>query len=403
MAVVRLRPHMDAKKTIALAVLESKYGGDATSVNDLVTGLDGDEFTVVFLYLRKRGAKANHLEQQGFKTIYLSEEASLRTFRLAVLIRLIRVLKRHGTMLLHCHAHKSTVYGALAGVCLPGLKIVAHVHGLKRSSRLRRKLINLALFWRVNRLLPVAQAVKQDLVRSNWTLSQNKTTVLENSVDYYRFAEFKDSRGPIRRTFGLTPDALIIVCVGRLVPTKGLDYLIEAFSRIDAAGQNAHLLLVGEGRSRQKCEQQVSDLDLESSVHFLGFRRDIESIFHAADVFVMSSVAEGMPRVLLEAMAAKTPCIGTRVGGIPEVIDASFGLLVNPADSQALAQAMQKMMSLGPQEREVLGESACQAAELRFSHSVIRAKLRTIYLDLLQGQGAHAQFHNDSSSHVTKS
>jgi len=376
---------MDMKKTIKLAVLESKYGGDATSVNDLVTGFDRQEFEVIFLYLQKNGTKTNHLEKRGFKTVYLSEKKPLRTFRLSALVKLIQVLKRHDIALLHCHAHKPTVYGALAGAFLPGLKIVAHVHGLKRSSRLRRKLINLAVLWRVHRLLPVAQAVKQDLIRSNWALSQDKAMVLENSVDYARFSESQDSREPIRQAFGLPADAFIFAFVGRLVPTKGLDYLIEAFSQIDPAAQNAHLLLVGEGKDRHRYEQKVKDLALENSVHFAGFRRDIESVFHAMDVFVMSSVAEGMPRVLLEAMAAQKPCIGTRVGGIPEVINESFGLLVDSADSQSLAQAMEKLLSLGPRELNELGENAREQARLKYSHSVVREKLKTIYLDLLKG------------------
>jgi L-malate glycosyltransferase len=377
---------MGLNKTIKLAVLESKYGGDATSVNDLVTGFDREQFEVIFLYLRRKGSKANHLEQQGFKVLYLSDKTSLRTFHLGTLTRLVRVLKQHGIQLLHCHAHKSTVYGALAGMLLPGLKIVAHVHGLKRSARLRRRLMNLAVFWRINRLLPVAQAVKQDLLACNWALPPNKAIVLENSVDYARFAEVKDSKWALRQEFDLKSDAFIFASVGRLVPTKGLDYLIDAFSQIDPAARDAHLLLVGEGRDRQKCELQGTDLAVDKRVHFAGYRRDIESIFHGVDVFVMSSVAEGMPRVLLEAMAAQKPCIGTRVGGIPEVINESFGLVVKPADSRSLAQAMQKMACLSPHEHAVLGENARAEAERRFSHTVVREKLKRVYLDLLGGR-----------------
>lgn len=376
---------MAITKTIKLAVLESKYGGDATSVNDLVTGFPGEQFEVIFLYLRGKGSQSNHLKQQGFKVLHLSDKTKLRTFHLGTLIRLVKVLKQHGVQLLHCHAHKSTVYGALAGMFLPKLKIVAHVHGLKRSARLRRRMINLAVFRRINRLLPVAQAVRQDLLDCNWALPPEKAVVLENSVDYPRFAQVQDSRRAVRQEFGLQSDAFIFAFVGRLVPTKGLAYLLEAFSQIDPAAHNAHLLLVGEGRDRQTYEQQAKDLAIDKWVHFAGFRRDIESILHAMDVFVMSSVAEGMPRVLLEAMAAGRPCIGTRVGGIPEVIDTSFGLTVLPADSQSLAQAMQKMLSLTPSARAALGEKARQQAEESFSHTVVREKLKRIYLAVLAG------------------
>ena len=171
--------------------------------------------------------------------------------------------------------------------------------------------------------------------------------------------------------------------VGRLAPTKGLDYLIDAFSRIGPVEHNTHLLLVGEGRERAKCEQKVQELALGDHIHFAGFRRDIEAFFHTMDAFVMSSVAEGMPRVLLEAMAAQRPCIGTRVGGIPEVIDASFGLVVEAAHSEALAQAMLTLRSLEPQERARWGENARQKAQSQYAHGVVREQLQAVYGELL--------------------
>jgi hypothetical protein len=91
------------EEKIKLAILESNYGGAITGVNDLVTGFDGPQFEVIFLYLRKKGPRQNHLEQQGFKTLFLSEEKSLRTFHLSALIKLISVLKRRDIAMLHCH------------------------------------------------------------------------------------------------------------------------------------------------------------------------------------------------------------------------------------------------------------------------------------------------------------
>ena len=142
---------------------------------------------------------------------------------------------------------------------------------------------------------------------------------------------------------GVSPDPFVFGTVGRLAPTKGLPYLIEAFSRAKEEIPSAQLVLLGNGNgpSRAELEQQASKTSCRDSIHFLGHRDDIEQLYRAMDIFVLSSIAEGMPRAILEAMAAGVPCIATEVGGIPEILpNRDVGRLVPARDPQALAWAM---------------------------------------------------------------
>jgi glycosyltransferase involved in cell wall biosynthesis len=372
-----------AKDKFKLAVLESKYSGAVTGVNDLVVRLDKERFEAIFIYLSGDPACENHLEKGGYRVCYLSTGKRMDIFRPAVLLKLVSVLRKNRIELLHCHAHKATQYGAIAGFFLRHLKIIAHVHGLGRSARLRRKSANYFFLNRIDRFLTVAASVKEDLIQSNWRIPASKVTVLENSVDYDRFAHVNITKEQIRRSLNAPPDAFIFGAVGRLAPTKGISYLIDAFSLVKKEFSQAYLLLVGQGPEEQQYSRQVQKLGLQDSVCFAGFRRDIEKVFRALDVFVISSVAEGMPRVLLEAKAAGIPCIGTRVGGIPAVLNDSVGLLVEAQNCEALADAMKAMMRKNPEELGRLRTSAEQRARDLYSHAVVSEKLKNVYLEIL--------------------
>lgn len=366
---------------ITLALLWSRYAGKVTSVNDLVLRLDKDRFNVIFVFLGGETGETNQLAEAGYPVCYLSGTKHVGAFRFSILFRLVKILREHKVDMLHCHAHKATVYGATAAALAGPPVVLAHVHGLGRSRNFRRKLTNLLLFRRIQRIVCVAHAVKQDVLRSNWRVPAEKTTVLENSVDYERFAGVSVSKADAKRLLGLPIDSFVFGMVGRLAPTKGLSYLIEAFSKVRAQKPSAHLVLLGNGPCRAELEQQASRTSPQGSVHFLGYKDNIEQLVRGMDVFVLSSVAEGMPRAILEVMAAGIPCIATRVGGIPEIMgNDGVAILVPAKDPEALAKAM---IDLGGASKEQLEEYAGKARDrIRqcYSHDVVTEKLRNLYL-----------------------
>lgn len=373
---------------IKLAVLKSKYFGPVvTSVDDLAVGLDNDQFEVIFIYLSSADAPENHLEKKGHRVYYLSDIQRLNAMRPYILFRLVRILRQNKINLLHCHAHKPAFYGALAGWFLPRIKIVAHVHGLRRSARMHRKLTNFIFLGRVDRFLTVAKAVRQDLIANNWRIPPSKVNVLENSVDYDKFAESAVTKSQARQMLGIPENTFVFGTIGRLAPTKGLSYLLEAFATVKKRFPRSYLLLVGEGPEETAYRKLVISLGIQNAVCFAGYRKDIEKILQGIDVFVLSSVAEGMPRVLLEALAAGIPCIGTNVGGIPELIDEDVGLLVEVKNSTALAEAMMQFIEKDVDDFKALSRTVAEKAKNHFSHAVVMEKLKNIYYELLGQNG----------------
>ncbi len=371
---------MEEKKKIKVAVLDLRYAGNFTSVNDLLMQMDNDRFEFSFYFLFGKDERENHFEKAGCKVKHFTDVKRFRTPQPKVLLKLIKALRENEIDILHCHSHKPTIYGALAGIFLPKLRVIAHVHGLGRTRNFGRKVSNLLFLWRVNKLLPVAKAVKKDLFENNWCINESKVTVLDNTVDYERFTNVEFSKQQARESLGLPIDATVFGTVGRFSFMKGYKHLIDAFSEICKGRDNCHLVFVGDGALMQKMVERAEGHGCGDKIHFLGRRMDVELCIKAMDIFVMSSVtSEGMPRAMLEAMAMGLPCVGTYTGGISEIIDEEVGVIVESGKSDLLAEAMVKMADISPEELQRLSENATQRVKTKYSHDIARAVLQDIY------------------------
>ena len=164
------------------------------------------------------------------------------------------------------------------------------------------------------------------------------------------------------RPFRAHPDPFVILCVGRLTPAKGQHILLQAVERLARDGRHVELRLVGDGPDRLSLEQEVRERGLSERVLFTGAvdQDRIRELYADADVFALASFAEGIPVVLMEAMAMTIPCVTTFITGIPELIrDGVDGLLVAPSDDEGLAQAIARLMD-DAELRRRLGEAGRQ-------------------------------------------
>jgi len=154
-------------------------------------------------------------------------------------------------------------------------------------------------------------------------------------------AENPLERAQVRRTLGIPDTDFLWIFAGRLAEVKDLPTLIRAFAIARGKSQQKlRLMLVGDGDQRSHLEQLSRELGLGASVSFLGARLDVPSLMVAADGFALSSRSEGLPMVLLEAMAAHVPCVATAVGGIPELLSGGAGVVSPPGDPAQLASAL---------------------------------------------------------------
>src|SRR5581483_11692001 len=151
--------------------------------------------------------------------------------------------------------------------------------------------------------------------------------LLENAIDA---DEYRRSLTPdqAKTALGLPTDGLLVGAVGRLEPEKGFDLLIRAVHALTGRGLDVRLVIVGEGGDRGRLEALAKELGVAARVFLPGWQSDVRAYFEAMDVFALSSLREGLPNVLLEAMALEVPVVATRVAGVPRLVrDGRTGLL----------------------------------------------------------------------------
>jgi starch synthase (maltosyl-transferring) len=186
------------------------------------------------------------------------------------------------------------------------------------------------------------------------------------------------------REFGIPPESRTFLYVGRLDRQKGLPFLLEAWAPVAARYRGVHLLLVGEGPERGALETQIARLGLAASVHLSGWREEIPELLRAADCFVLPSLWEGMPNVVLEAMAAGLPVIATRVEGTAEVIQAGeTGWLVAPGAPGALTAAMEQFLD-DPIAARSMGERGQRRVRAEYTWEQMVRRYEWLYEGILR-------------------
>jgi glycosyltransferase involved in cell wall biosynthesis len=365
---------------IITARLWTRFEGDIPSRTPVILGVNPQKYETICIYLTKNSPNPNIFEQKGKKVFYITKNPELGFFKLKVFFKLAKILKSEYVDILDCHKHKSIVYGTIAGKLAKVPIILAHVHGIGRTRNLKRKLLNYFILRHVNRILAVGQAVKDDILRNNPLIKPEKVINLGNSIDYDKFSKVVKDDTLKKNKFGIEKNAFVFATAGRLAPTKGQKYLISAFAHVRKQLNDAELLIAGTGEMKNKLENLVSKLGCSSAVRFLGHVDNMTEFYSMTDVFVLSSVAEGLPRTLIEAMAAGVLCIATSTGGIPEILDnGSCGLLVPTKDTNALADAMLAAVNIPQCQKETIISSAKKHAKENFSHNVMIKKIEKIY------------------------
>jgi len=270
---------------------------------------------------------------------------------------LIRLLKQHNIQILCAHGHKSRMLGWFAAKYLR-IPIIGISHGWTGECRKVQfyERIDKWMHRRMDHIVCVSQGQADKVIRFGTPAS--RVSVIYNSVRMDRFNVPSDIsfRHRLESMFPNKPK-LIVGTAGRLSPEKGFDVLISAVSSaVGRLPSAVSFVIFGDGVLREALQKQIDALGLSQSVVLAGFTDQLDQYMHHFDLFVQSSHTEGMPSVLLEAMAARTAVAATQVGGTGElVVDGETGLMVPPNDPDALADAMTKVLS-DDELRRTMGE-----------------------------------------------
>lgn len=298
-----------------------------------------------------------------------------------VVTGLLAVCRREKVAIWHGHDYKTNALGLLLKRFWP-MRLVTTVHGWVHHTA------RTPLYYRLDQLcLPRYEkviCVSEDLVDScvRCGVPADRCVLLENAIDAEEYRRAKPADAA-KAALGFPAGDLLVGAVGRLAEEKAFDVLVRGVKTLVDRGVPARLVVVGEGGDRGRLEALAGELGLADRVHLPGWRGDVRTYFEAMDVFALSSLREGLPNVLLEAMALEVPSVATRIAGIPRLVqDGRNGVLVEPGDLDGLTRSLHGLLT-NPELRAALGRAARRTIEERYSFPARMRKLARLYDELL--------------------
>jgi L-malate glycosyltransferase len=315
---------------------------------------------------------AGELRQRAEEGLELIPLAPKTEMDLSAAWRLARLVKQLKPDVIHAHDPHGVAMAALAlsmstQVAKPPLVAARRVDFHIKGNALSR--------WKyrqVDCFICASNAIRQILIADG--VSDDRAVTVYEGIDLVRVAAAPPAN--LHADLWLPHDAPIVGNVAALVPHKGQRHLIDAAAIVLKQVPDARFVIAGEGALRPMLERQIKERRLEKHVFLVGFRPDILSVHKAFDVFVMSSVTEGLGTSLLDAMACGKPIVATRAGGMPEVVvEGLTGLLVEPRDDEAMAAAIVRLLRDRALRREMGAAGEARVQEQFSSERMVQETL----------------------------
>lgn len=395
---------MPERKIKILHVLDSLgVGGMERVVIDVVNGLDQSRFDQIVCCVSRKGEAAWRL-RDGAKCVDL--EKGDGADRLMPL-KIARVIRREAPDIIHTQSW-SGVDAAIAKLITGGARLVHSEHGRNyphlSSEPSKRRIARRCLYHFSDSVFAVSNEVRDYYCRETG-FPRDRMRVVPNGIDVRRMDD--TDRSGAREELGIGADDFVIGTVARLDATKDTITLARAFARLylsearagararaEARAQSSQkprtllkprlrLLIVGDGAISTAIESFVAEQGLNGAVIFTGVRHDVPRLLGVMNLFALSSLSEGMPITVLEAMASRLPVVATRVGALPELVEEGVtGFLVEPKDDQTLAERFARFCSNRDLARR-FGQAARRKVEREYNLDLMLRRYAELYLSVL--------------------
>ena len=363
----------------------SKWGGNVEHVSLLGRFLDPARFRVVV------AAQA----RSGYIPRYRELGLDVRVFELAhkydvgAIRRLWRFMRAERFDIVHTHLRNvdlaAGIAAALAGVPLKLCTLHSRLNVLPDGSRAtgaRARIYDCLLRRLFDFVVTVSEGTRRDAIRVAH-MDPRKIRHITNGIDCTKLAVGR-SRREILAECGVPEDAVVVGTLGRITePNKGNLYLLRAVKELIPRAPRVHLVNVGDGPSKEMVAQAAADLGIAERVHLIGRRDAVADYLNAFDVFVLASLAEGMPRALMEAMYVGVACVATRIDGVPEAVTHDeTGLMVPVKDPHAIAEAVLRYLE-NPELRARVAHAGQEHVRATFTHEAMARDTGALYEELL--------------------
>ncbi len=363
---------MKKKLRVARIVSGMWLGGVEKKLASLLAKMNKDEFDLCVICLREKGPLADDLERAGIP-VHLCPVPS--RWNPIGIWKLRTLLVKEKIQVVHTHMYRANTSGTIAALLARVPVIISQVHNVDTWDYRSQIWTDRILSVFKDMTIFVSEAVRANFLESV-PLRLGSHTVIYNGVDteFYKPADDNPLKleGEIR-----------IGAVARLIPQKGIHYLIDVLSDTVFREKNIHAYILGDGPMRNDLEELARQKEISNRFHIMGANGDVVSFLRSIDIFVMPSLKEGFSNALLEAMAVGVPIIATAVGGNPEAIeDGESGILVPPGDHSAMRQSLMSLID-DPDRRKLLRWHARQQAQV-FSQEKMIQKISSLYHTLAE-------------------
>ncbi|MEI6125894.1 MAG: glycosyltransferase family 4 protein [Pseudomonadota bacterium] len=370
--------------TLLYLITSTNAGGSEKALFELISRIDRTTCRVYVCSLKKPGLFAQRIagHADGFYTLDLPETGGMRAVVnfLPALIQLFKLLKKLRPHILHCFLFRANILGRLAGR-LAGVPLIISSLRVLEAHKKYKHLIDRLTSSMVNKYIAVSEAVRLFTIRQVH-LSPDKIVTIYNGIALEPAVQDKPC------SFTADKNLTSILLAGRFEQQKGHAVLIHALTHLLPRAQNIKAYFFGEGPDEACIKDMVKREGISDAVVFMGVVEDILPYMQQMDIVVLPSLWEGLPNVLLEAMAAGRPVVASRIDGVAEVvIDGRTGLLFEPGNAEALAEALRSLIR-NKELAEAMGRAGRERVKIKFSLEKNLQETMALYQTMLRGHSS---------------
>jgi len=367
---------IDGKIRLMIITHDLAIGGLQRVVVQICKNINRDMFEVNVLCLREKGEFAEEIEKMGIKIFLLPREENSKNY--LAFVQVAQILRKEKIDLIHTHNIEPFVDGTLGAILAGGRTLIHTDHARNFPDKWKYMFHEWLVSHFAYKIVGVSEHTSENLVKYE-KISRKKIITIPNGVDGKEL-DIPIDRIKKKKSLGLGNAGFIIGVGVRLTEQKGLKYLIKAMQKVVNELPDIRLLIAGDGPLKDRLQKLAVDLGVDENVIFLGARLDIPELLQVFDLYVLPSVWEGLPMVLLEALAAGCPVIATEVGGTATAIKHGVnGSLVPPESPQALSDEIIRLLKNKDQRDQYIinGKKIFRES---FSSEVMTKKYEDLYL-----------------------
>lgn len=324
---------------------------------------DGNDVTVAFLkgeYDKNFPSKAKEIKEFRF------HKSSLKGLkRIFSIYALFRFIQKEKFDIVIGHRFKP-IHMLLTVAPFLDTSIIGVVHGEGDYNRGYRRRVIKKRGKHAAKFIAVSESVLNHLFELNCGFDAHNTEIIYNSIDVDKVKDAMLPKSAARESLGVDQDSFLFGTIGRLVPVKGHESLIDAFAILLSKYPSSQLVIIGEGRSRDDLEKQINSKGIGSQIHLLGWRDEPARFLSAFDCYVFPSLSEGLPLGLLEGMCASICITGSDIPAIRPIIE-PFGLLHKPGDAGEIRKSLEAVLAMTKKERDTRGSLALSKVSKEYS------------------------------------